>query len=239
MSTIKNQTDLLDKNFENHNFLPQKLALEDLDLGVYEYIKDLNFSLTDQTDKRISVPVLWGNKELWAERKQNWAFNNEERGEEIARPFLTIHRTSVKKGVSPVKSTIPRKRKFTFVKVPIFDGTLKGYDIYKIPQPTYVNTGYELIFETHYIEDVNEFYEVIMRDGFSDFQGYMKINGYDVPAFMSGDPSTENNIDDLTQESIYTVRIPLEVHGKLVDPTDFEKVNTITKIAINICEKKD
>lgn len=236
MGSQDNVGDLLNNSFENHNYLPQKLLLEDIDQGVYDFIKNLNLSITNENGLKTKIPVIFLTQELWAERKLNWKNMRSEQGEEITRPFITIVRSGVENGTSPAKRTIPVKKKFSFVKVPFFDGTLKGYHLYKVPQPTYVDVKYEMRFLTHYMQDVNYFYESIMRDAFSDGQGYMNINGYFLP-LMSENPSEENTIDDLNSERNYQVMFPLKVYGKLVDPTNFQKVNTITRVVVKIYEK--
>ena len=226
----------LDKDFENFNYLPQKLALEDLDSGIKGFVDDLEISMVNENSILAKVPLIWLAQELWAERKLNWKEMRGELGEEITRPFMTIYRNSVGVGTSPLKRTIPKKMRFRFVKVPTFDGTLKGYTLWKIPQPTYIDTTYTLSLFTHYMVDVNEFYEMVMRDGWSDGQGYMKINGHNISSKLS-DPS-ENNKTDINQEKVYRIDIPITVQGKLIDPTKFEKVNTITKVLIKITEKR-
>lgn len=238
MSINKNIGKNLDSDFENFNYLPQKLELEDIDFGIRDYINSLNISMVNENGILSKVPLIWLSQELWAERKMNWKDMRNELGEEITRPFMTIYRNSVVPGTSPLKRTIPNRMKFRFVKVPIFDGTLKGYDLYKVPQPVYVDSSYVLSLYTHYMVDVNVFYEMILTDGYSNGQGYMKINGYNIASKINGDPS-ESNQTDINQEKIFRIDIPLLVHGKLVDPTKFEKVNTITKVLIKISEKKN
>lgn len=235
MSIQKNINDLLDQSFENNGYLPKKLLLEDIDQGVVDYINSLNISVVNADDALSKVPVIYLSQERWAEFKMNWQFLKDESGEEINMPFIAIKRTSVKPGQNPLKRTIPKKKNFTFVKVPIFDGTLKGYDLFKIPQPPRVDVQYELRFLTHYVEDTNTSYQRMIMDGFSDGQGYMNINGHHVPLMLS-DPTEENTIDDIASDRKYQIVFPLTVFGKLVDPINFERVPTITKIKIDIRE---
>lgn len=236
MSTQDNIGKLLDGEFENHAFLPQKLELEDMDKGLYDYLKSLNLTIQDETGNSRHVPIVYNTQELWAERRMNWKSMRSEYGEELTRPFLVLTRTGVKKGVSPLRRTIPVKKKFTFLKVPTFDGTLKGYTIYKIPQPTWVDTVYELVLVTTYVMDTNSFYESMLSNAYSNGQVYMNINGYPISTIIE-DPS-ETREEDLASEKVYEVTFPITVRGKIVDPTQFEKVNTINKIQIKISEKK-
>lgn len=237
MSINDNIGGQLDKQFENSGALPQKLDLEDFDRGIFQYFKDLSFSLRDGNDNVRTVPVIWNSQEPWAERKQYWHNMTNEQGEEIARPFIAFVRKSVKQGTSPLKKTIPVKKKFTYRKVAKFNGTTKGYDLYKIPQPTYVDIEYEMRFVTSYMEDVNSFYELVIRDCFSDRQAYMNINGYQIRSVMS-DPAEDNQMD-VNDERIFQVSVPMTLFGKLVDPSRFERVNAVTRVSIKISENRD
>lgn len=237
MPILDNIGNILNSDFENHAFLPQKLELVDFDSGLSEFIKKLNIVVMDETGNSRAVPLVFNSQELWAEKRMNWKGMRSEYGEELTRPFMVLTRKSVKQGTSPLKRTIPVKKKFTFLRVPTFDATLKGYFLYKIPQPTYIDIDYELVFVTTYVVDVNKYYSSLIRDAYSDLQGYMNINGYHISSKM-GDPS-ETRENDFASEKIYEVTFPITVFGKLVDPTKFEKVNTINKIQIQIVEKKN
>ena len=236
MSIADNIGKFLDNDFENYAFLPNKLDIVDIDQGLSNFIKKLNITVQDETGNLRVVPLVFNSQELFAERRMNWKGMRSEYGEELTRPFMVLTRKIVKPGTSPLKRTIPVKKKFTWAKVPTFDGTLKGYVLYKMPQPTYIDVEYELVFVTTYVDDANRYYTSIIRDAYSDGQGYMNINGYHISSKIE-DPS-ETREDDMSSEKIYQVTFPIIVHGKLVDPTKFEKVNTINKIQIKISEKK-
>lgn len=236
MSILDNIGKNLDKDFENHNYLPQGIFLEDIDLAIVDYIKNLNLSVEDETGNVKTVPVIYLAQELWAERKMNWKDMRFEYGEELSRPFIAIVRKAVKAGTSPLRRTIPVKKKFSWLKVPSFDGTMKGYFLYKIPQPTWVDVEYEMILSAHYMVDVNLYYEKVLRDGYSNGQGYLNINGHHIASKIS-DPS-QTLQEDLASEKLYQIVVPITVFGKLLDPTSFEKVNTVNKIAIKISEQK-
>jgi hypothetical protein len=231
----QNIDNLLNQAFENTNYLPQKLLLEDIDQGLYNFLKSFNLSLTIEDGTKKQVPVIFLTQEKWAEFQKNWKSLRNENNEEIGYPFLTLRRTGVKKGTSPQRYTIPNKKKFSFVKVPNFDGVLKGLDIYKVPQPTWVDCLYEFKFFTHYMEEVNSCYEMVLNEIFSSGEGYMNINGYYIGAMLD-DPSEENNMNEILADRRFSINFPIKVHAKLVDPSKFEKVNSITKISINISE---
>ena len=237
MSTIENIGKSLDEQFENHNYLPQKLELEDIGMGFKKFVEDQNFSLLMENGIMKTVPVIYMAQELWAERKMNWNNMRNENGEELTKPYIALYRNSVKKGSSPFKYSIPNRKRFSFIKVPVFDGTLKGYEIYKVPQPTHIDIEYELKFFTHYAEDVDKFYELVLNNMYASGQGYMKINGYFIASKINGDPSEDSTMDDITSERNYQISVPITVHGKIIDSSEFEKVNTINKVNIKISLK--
>lgn len=232
----QNVEKILDEFSKNSNYLPQKLLLEDIDQGVFDFLKSFNLSITIEDGTKKNVPVIFLTQEKWAEFQKNWKFLRNENNEEIGYPFLTLRRTSVKKGSLPQRYTIPNKKKFSFIKVPNFDGRIKGLDIYKVPQPTWIDCTYEFKFFTHYMEDVNQCYELVLNEIFSSGEGYAKVNGYYVPILLQ-DPSEENNMNEISSDRRFSINFPLLVHTKLVNPADFEKVNAITKVSINISEK--
>lgn len=237
MPSQNNVENMLDSDYQNHNYLPQNLSLEDSDQAMFDFFSNMGFSVVDSTNVGRKVNVIYLSQELWAERRKSWNIRMAENGEEVLMPFMTLIRTSVKTGSSPLKYTIPNKKKFNFLKVPTFDGTLKGYDLYKIPQPAYVDLGYELNFLSHYQQDTNLFYEKIMRDVFSDGQLYLNVKGYPISCIMES-TSEENSVDNINSERIYMTSVSMVLRSKLVDSSQFEKVPVITKVAIKIVEKK-
>lgn len=236
MSITRNIDNFLDQNYRNFDYLPQKLLLEDMDDGLLTFIRSLEISVIDEKSNTRAVPVIFLTQERWAEFRNNFKYLRDEAGQEITMPFMTLRRKSVKPGENPLKrSTITKKKKFTFLKVPNFDGLVKGYDIYKVPQPPRVDIEYELRFFSHYMEDTNIYYEEIIANTFSDKEAYISINGYPLFTEMS-DPTEENTVEDIEADRRFSVVVPMTLHGKIVDPRLWEKVQAINKIRIDISE---
>ena len=224
MSSQKNINNFLNKNYKNFDFLPQHLLLEDMDDGVLSFIKSLEISVQDEQANVRTVPVIFLTQERWAEFRNNFKYLRDEAGQEITMPFMTLRRKGVKPGENPIKrSTIPKKKTFTYLKVATFDGLIKGFDVYKVPQPPRVDIDFELRFFSHYMEDTNVYYEQIIANTFSDKEAYVNINGY--PIFMEmSDPSEENTVDDIEADRRFSIVVPMTLHGKIVDPRLWEKV---------------
>ncbi len=237
MSDIQdNVNDFLNNQFENHDYLPQKLLTEDMDGYTLKFLRDLNLTIPDENDNMLPVPVIFLSQERWSELRNNWKHLRDEAGREITMPFMTLRRLSVKPGQNPLKrTTIPENKTFTYLKVPIMKGNLKAYDIYQIPQPPRVDIQYELRFFSHYIQDSNKSYESLLGKVFSNGYKYINMNGHWIPLELI-DTNEENTIDDITADRRFQIIYSLILHGKIVNPNEFVKKNSITKINFNIKE---
>lgn len=234
MSTLDNQANSHDSRNENFNYLPQPLFPEDLDFGLVDFVKDWNLSLfhgKTQTLRR--VPVIMLTQELWAERRINWKDMLDEDGQEISPPYMVIVRNNVVKGTEPIKRNIPLRKTFSYVKVPAFDGTTRGFDYYKIPQAIRIDLLYNLSFVSPFIEDVNAFYYELHK-AYAGGDAYMTINSYQIRSVLDGDPSEEKSNSDIMNERKFEVSVPIRVHGKIVDPEQFEMVRGVKKIKFNM-----
>jgi hypothetical protein len=234
MSTLDNQANSHDNRNENYNFLPQPLFPDDLDFGLRDYIEGWNLSLYDgSTGSQRKVPLIMLTQELWAERKLNWKFMRNEDGQEVSPPYMVLVRKNIVQGTEPIKRNIPLRKTFKYLKVPSFDGTTKGFDYYKIPQAVRIDLLYDLKFVSAYMEDVNAFYHQLHKS-YVHGQGYMAINGYQIRSILDGDPSEDNQNGDLMNERLFRVNSSIRLHGKIIDPQEFEKVRGIKKIKFNM-----
>lgn len=236
MSDVSNNVnDFLNNQFKNHGFLPQKLMIEDMDGFVLKFLRDLNLSIADGSDNIVPVPIVFLNQERWAEFKTNWKHLKDENGKEMTMPFMTIRRTGFKPGQNPLKRTTIPETNFTFLKVPIIQGNLKAYELYKIPQPPRVDINYEVRFFTHYIGDTNESYEQMVASVFQSGYAYINMNGHWIPLELL-DTNEENKVDDITADRRFEIVYTMVLHGKIVNPENFVKKQVITKINLNIKE---
>lgn len=234
MSTLDNQANSHDDRNENYNFLPQPLFPEDLDFGLKDYIEDWGLSLYDGSiGRQRKIPVIMMTQELWAERRMNWKNMTSEDGQEVTPPYMVLIRKNIVQGTEPIKRNIPLRKTFKYLKVPAFDGTTKGFDYYKIPQPVRIDLLYDLKFVSAYMEDVNAFYHQLHKS-YIHGQGYMTINGYQIRSVLDGDPSEEKQNEDLMNERLFRVSSPIRLHGKIIDPQEFEKVRGVKKIKFNM-----
>ena len=234
MSTLDNQANSHDNRNENYNLLPQPLFPEDLDFGLRDYIEGWNLSLYDGSiGSQRKVPVIMLTQELWAERKLNWKDMKNEDGQEISPPYMVLVRKAVVQGTEPIKRNIPLRKTFKYVKVAAFDGTTKGFDYYKIPQAVRIDLLYDLKFVSSFMEDINSFYHQLHKS-YTHGHGYMVINGYQIRSILDGDSSEDNQNGDLMNERLFRVNSSIRLHGKIIDPQEFEKVRGVKKIKFNM-----
>lgn len=235
MSDVQNNVnDFLNNQFQNHDYLPQKLSIEDMDVFVLNFFRDLNLTIADENNNMLPVSVIPFNQERWAEFKINWKHYRDEAGKEITMPFMTIKRVGVKPGQNPLKRTTIPERNFTFIKVPVIAGNLKSYDIYQIPQPARVDISYELRFFSHYMQDTNSSYEQMLSSVFRSGYKYINMNGHWISIELL-ETSEDNTVDDITADRRFQIIYNLVLHGKIVTG-EFIKKPAITKINLNLKE---
>jgi hypothetical protein len=95
------------------------------------------------------VPVIFLTIQRWTEFSKTWQFSINIKNIEL--PFITVVRKDIQQGQNQAGLwNIPGNRSYTYMKVPTWDGARKGFDVYKVPQPTSVDMTYEVrIFKSN------------------------------------------------------------------------------------------
>jgi len=206
---------ILDNIADPGTYLPKGLLHEDMDRDFIEYVKNtLNLTLGGE-----EVPVIFLSIQRWAEFAKTWQFSDVNKNIKI--PFITI----VRKPDAQVGTNqaglynVPGKPTFTYMKVPTWDGNIKSFDIYKIPQPVSVDLTYEVRLFCNKMRDLNIFNKKILKS-FSALQQYLRINGHPIPLILDsiGDESVITNLDE---RKYYVQLYTIKMMGYLLDPEDF------------------
>jgi len=215
---------------DNGTFLPKGILEEDMDQGFMEFFKDdERVKLTIDGDV---VPIIFLTIQRWTEFSKTWQFSDKYKDIEL--PFITIVRKpDIQQGQNQAGLwNIPGNRTYTFVKVPTWDGARRGFDLYKIPQPTSVDLTYEVRLFTNKMKDLNRFNRKIQR-AFQSRQCYININGHPIPLHIEsiGD---ESNIEDFENRRFYVQMFDIKMLGYILDEEDFEVVPTLNRSIITL-----
>ena len=216
--------EILDDITNKNTFLPNGVAIEDMDEAFVEYAKnDLSITVDG-----VKVPVLFLTIQRWTEFTKTWSFTNEYKN--IVLPFITIvRRPDIQVGTNQAGLwNIPGDRTYTYMKVPTFDGIRKGIDLYKIPQPTSVDITYEVRLFTNKMKDLNKFNALIHKK-FQSRQAYVYAKGHPMPAVLEA-VSDESNIEDFEGRRFYVQEFEMKLMGYILDSEDFEVVPTINRV---------
>lgn len=227
-SGTKRVDELLAQTNVNSTFLPKSILLEDLDRGIYEYVKSGDLKLTvDGKD----VPVIFLTQERWSEFEKTWQFDDGDKN--VVMPFITVRRTDApRQGTNPIsKYGIPFRKTFQYLKVPNVDqdGT-KNVDIYKIPQPVAIDIDYEVRIFTHFMVDLNKFNE-IMNTMFYSKQTYTLIKGHYIPLELDS-ISDESTMDQYDGQRFYNQAYKIQMLGYIQNENEFEVVKGVRKTII-------
>tara|TARA_B100001287_G_scaffold271334_2_gene271474 strand:- start:10290 stop:11321 length:1032 start_codon:yes stop_codon:yes gene_type:complete len=210
-------------------YLPKGILHEDMDREFVQYMED-DITLVLNGEK---VPVIFLSIQRWAEFAKTWQFSDEYKN--ITMPFITIIRKpDAQTGTNYAgKFNVPGKPTFTYMKIPTWDGNIKSFDIYKIPQPVSVDLNYEVRLFCTRMRDLN-ILNRLMLDSFSAGEKYIRVNGHPIPLMMDniGDESSIQNLDE---KRYYVQLFSIKMLGYLLDPKQFEVTPAISR-AINFFE---
>ena len=220
---------ILDDVANQGTYLPKGILHEDMDGEMINYVdNDVDISLAGE-----KVPVIFLSIQRWAEFTKTWEYSDINKN--IKLPFITIVRKpDPQVGTNYAGSfNIPGRPTFTYMKIPTWDGNIKGYDIYKIPQPISVDITYEVRLFCNRMRDLNKMNRKILTS-FSAGEKYIRVNGHPIPLMLDsiGDESVITNLDE---RKYYVQLYTIKMLGYLLDEDDFVVTPAVNR-AINFYE---
>lgn len=214
---------------EKSKYLPRTILMEDLDRGVFDYIKQDGLAIILDGKK---VPTFYLDNMRWGELKKTWKFADGDKN--ISTPYITIRRLPEKKAgtrLGDPKYRIPQPRKFGYVDIPILDEGEIVFLRFKMPQPVNVDLSYEVSLFTKYRVDVNKFDEQVLKN-FASRQDYIFIKGTPLPLLFE-EFSESNPIENIDGDKYYVSKYTLKLLGLIRDESEYEIVKTMRKPRIS------
>ena len=215
--------EILDNIANPGTYLPKGILHEDMDRDFIEYVKN-NINLTLGGEE---VPIVFLSIQRWAEFAKTWQFSDVNKNIKI--PFVTIVRKpDPQVGTNYAGAfNIPGKPTFTYMKIPTWDGNIKSFDIYQIPQPVSIDLTYELRLFCNKMRDLNKFNKKLL-EAFSAGQKYLRINGHPIPLMLDsiGDESVISNLDE---RKYYVQLYTIKMLGYLLDEDEFKVTPAISR----------
>ena len=221
---VARREEMLEYIKEQGTYLPKSLLHAELDRGMLDFVKeDLKTVVDGKVIPAIDIIITLQNWSLFTE---TWKFQDLDKN--ASPPFITtVRQPEVKPGTNPsVKYNIPDRKEFFYARVPTCDGTRKGLDIYKIPQPVPVDITYNVKIMCKRMRELNQFNKIVLQK-FASRQAYRVINGHYVPIIL-------NNISDesameMDKQKYYLQNYEFVMLGFLVDEEEFEVTPGITR----------
>jgi hypothetical protein len=226
---LEQRQSILDDISNQGTYLPKGILHEDMDSEMINYVdNDIDVSLAGE-----KVPVIFLSIQRWAEFTKTWQYSDLNKN--IKLPFITIVRKpDPQVGTNYAGSfNVPGRPTFTYMKIPTWDGNIKGYDIYKIPQPISVDITYEVRLFCNRMRDLNKMNKKILTS-FSAGEKYIRVNGHPIPLMLDsiGDESVITNLDE---RKYYVQLYTIKMMGYLLDEDDFVVTPAVNR-AINFYE---
>tara|TARA_R110000824_G_scaffold179103_4_gene359156 strand:+ start:1773 stop:2819 length:1047 start_codon:yes stop_codon:yes gene_type:complete len=204
-------------------YLPKGILHEDMDRDFIDYVKnDIDLVLGGK-----EVPVIFLSIQRWAEFSKTWQFSDVNKNIKI--PFITIVRKpDPQVGTNYAGAfNIPGKPVFTYMKIPTWDGNIKSFDVYQIPQPVSIDLKYELRLFCNKMRDLNLFNKKLL-ESFAAGQKYLRVNGHPIPLMLDsiGDESVISNLDE---RKYYVQLYTINMLGYLLDQDKFKVTPAISR----------
>tara|TARA_R110000787_G_scaffold167866_4_gene280822 strand:- start:355 stop:1428 length:1074 start_codon:yes stop_codon:yes gene_type:complete len=209
---------------DDGTYLPKSVLHDDLDRGMLNFVQEHLKTITN--GKKVNVIDRILTIQRWAEFSQTWKFTNEDKNVDL--PFIVVVRhPDVQYGTNPaLKYTIPDRKQFHYAKVPTWDGTRKGYDIYTIPQPVPVDITYDVKIVCNRMRELNNFNKVVLQK-FTSRQAYTFLKGHYIPIIM--DSIGDESQIDTEERRYYQQNYKFQLQGFLLDEEEFEVKPAISR----------
>lgn len=224
ITTPSRRGELTDLITDDGTYLPKSVLYADLDGGMLGFTQNQLKTVTN--GKKVNVIDRILTLQRWAEFSQTWKFANEDKNVEL--PFIVVVRKpDVQYGTNPaLQYTIPNRKQFHYAKVPTWDGTRKGYDVYTIPQPVPVDIVYDVKIVCNRMRELNNFNRVVMQK-FTSRQAYTFVKGHYIPIVLNsiGDESQV----DTEERRYYQQNYQFQLQGFLLDEEEFEVKPAISR----------
>ena len=151
-----------------------QIVLQDLDTSVMKHIKNVMKPSIVSNGSLVNVPLLYGNQERWANIQTNGVIRDENGILQL--PLMMFRRTSVdfnetipsyKHDVTGEFVSIQRSSKWSkdnqYTQFAVQQGVKPVEENIVTTLPQHVNTNYDFIVQTHYIEQMNKIIESFVQ----------------------------------------------------------------------------
>jgi len=189
--------ELLEYINKDGTYLPKSVLHADLDQGMLDFVKtELETIVAGQKVPVVDKIITTQN---WSQFTETWNFKDPDFN--VLPPFVTVVRIpEVKYGTNPsTQYTIPVRKQFYYATVPTWNGNMKGYDVYTIPQPVPVDISYQVKIICNRMRELNTFNKNVLQT-FASRQAYTFIKGQYVPIINTN--ITDQSTLDLEKRKI-------------------------------------
>ena len=217
--------ELLEYINKDGTYLPKSVLHADLDQGMLDFVKtELETIVSGQKVPVVDKIITTQN---WSQFTETWNFKDPDFN--VLPPFVTVVRIpEVKYGTNPsTQYTIPVRKQFYYATVPTWNGNMKGYDVYTIPQPVPVDINYQIKIICNRMRELNTFNKNVLQT-FASRQAYTFIKGQYVPIINTN--ITDQSVLDLEKRKFYVQSYDFTMLGYLIDEEEFKVKPAVSRV---------
>jgi len=191
-----------------------------------EFVKE-NLKIVSDDETVPIIPKIL-TVQRWGEISNNWTFSDDDGNMKV--PFIgVVRRPDVQPGTNPsLIRTIPDRMEFHYATVQTWNGTQKGADVYKMPQPVPIDIGFDVTIVCQKFRDLNQFNKIVLQK-FASRQAYTTVKGHYVPIIL--ETITDSSpIDAMEARRYYVQTYKFIMLGFIIDPDEFEVKPAISRL---------
>lgn len=219
-------------------YLPQGIEIKDIDASFIDMVKNELAPIVKLKKQQGVVdepmPVIFLTNQRWAEFSKTYDLTTSE-FKDISLPFMTLTRNNdIQIGTNQNGYfNISGKRNWLYFKVPTIVNGRKGFDNYKIPQPTPVDITFELRVFTSRINDQNTSTEKILH-AFNALQKYIRVKGHPMPVVCEA--ISDESETELEDRKLYITNYEVIIKGYILDESEFEVIPSLDRVRVLVHE---
>lgn len=159
------------KSFKGDKVKPFSISIGDLDEAIIYYLTNIIKPTVYQGNKKINVPILYGNPERWKQIQKDGYLRD--KSNQILLPLIVLTRTNLEPNrllTNKLDSNNPHNyniftkqysKKNSYDNFSVLTNRIPEKEMYSIVVPDYVTLTYDFIITTHFVEQMNEIIEAI------------------------------------------------------------------------------
>lgn len=224
-----------DISWKNDDVKPLEIGIEDIDVAIIYFIKNVLKLKVEQDNKLIDIHLMFKNPENWVSYQKEGIFRDN--NGKILLPIMTLDKTNIQRNKS-ITTKVDHKtplnyyvygqkysKQNTYNQFDLINNIIPEKTYYVTVIPEYIDITYSVVIQTNYVSQMNKLIEAISYSADNYWGEPEKFQFLTMISNFS--PSVELNVGD---ERIVKCEFDLIIKGYILPNTLLKTLESIQKI---------